>query len=144
MEWTAAIVQQPKLARMSGINESKSRRILDPPLVVYLDCKSDNFIAKTNLFTETDQNADYLVDPTTDTRISNLNGSVITTPRLLFDSPSRTRKKLFFVFSKLSIRQAGRYYLTCTIAQKNQQDTITLKSEVFEVFPPHAYPGNSG
>jgi Velvet factor len=144
------IIQQPQIARMSGINESKTRRILDPPLVLHLDLPTNqsftttNYIAKTNLFTEDGRNADYLIDKKNDTRIVNLSGSIVTTPRLLYHTPEMNQKKWFFVFAKLSIRQAGRYYITITITKIGVENTIELMTEIFEVVPPHLYKGNSG
>jgi Velvet factor len=165
---TAVIRQEPKLARMSGISPSNSKRLLDPPLVIELQFDGEysndaleqignTFACKLNLFDfDTNQNADHIIelfkmDSIQTASLHNLLGNPVTTAKLLSDSDSTSTKKLFFVFPHLSIRLTGRYYLSCSISRLQRFDqfagfenVIHLNTEKFEVFTSQLYPGNLG
>lgn len=170
--FSIAIVQEPKLARMSGISPSNSKRLLDPPLVIELKLEGEysnaalekignTFACKLNLIeADTNQNADHIVEllrydiylKSNNVKLHNLLGNPVTTAVLLYDSENNnTPKKLFFVFPHLSVRLTGIYYLSCSISRLRKTEengdfdpVLLVNTQPFEVFTSQLYPGNLG
>lgn len=140
-----SVAQNPKIARMCGVLETNTLRLLDPPLVLAMDIEGDytrqqldaigkSYVCQLNLFeAKSRQNADYIVEsggehikePSNSTemhsnpkKLHNLVGNTASSAVLLKISHDYdAKRKLFFVFPNLSVRIPGKYYLSCFVSR---------------------------
>lgn len=140
-----SVAQNPKIARMCGILETNTLRLIDPPLVLVLEVRGEytrqqldaigkSFVCQLNLFeAESRQNADYIVEMFDQQveesvksihtglppkKLHNLVGSTASNAVLLKISHEYdAKRKLFFAFPHLSVRLPGRYYLSCVVSR---------------------------
>ena len=139
------IVQNPKIARMSGVRERNTLRLLDPPLILELEVVGKyskprleaigkKYVCQLSLRDdEFGDNCDYFTEVanTQDTKfrqvdnqiypaktLHNLIGNTVSTATTLRAGEDYdTPWRLFFVFPHLSVRLAGRYYLLCVVSK---------------------------
>jgi hypothetical protein len=144
VDFGISVLQEPVQGRMTGLAESSSRRILDPPLVVQLDIKSianmkpsdrqlrtiaSRFVCSAILYhdAEMEQMAfARLVEGKADDSgfYNNLLGLSCRNCSY-FNTPEESRKTLF-VFPDLAVRTHGYYRLLCVVSDMRRYKRCRL------------------
>jgi hypothetical protein len=150
--YTVAILQEPVQARMSGLTNTASRRMLDPPLVLNVKVKSaaskiveekdkenlsmdlvclvelvDGY-GKSQSFASAEYDNHYTCTQNTEKDAAIDRSKILT---LLLGQTARScsymnlsenEKSLLFIFSDLSIRVQGHYRISCTVVHLKRYD----------------------
>lgn len=158
------IRQHPKRARMSGLGEIISRRLLDPPLIVMASfpastnlskyqnrlvcsaslfgisaCKNGRNQEDLDVSTVIVPSHSWQAAPARPTCLTVLMGSTKISPSILQDVDGSLQ--VFFVFNDLSVRIQGDFQIRCDLFDIMAGTSDSCISQIFTVYPPQSYPG---